>query len=154
MENEKKIINCDSLTEEERVQINKQKKGNGELNSTQIGSVKFKNNWGKTMSELTVRHRQGNNPHFEDEGTYSNLVSGAVTEPLSFMYETGALSMFDYWWIKFIVDNEEYIIKGNFYCSVSSDDDGEVLLTADAINSELKVEFSKSSSCTVAISKL
>ncbi|MGN0170880.1 MAG: hypothetical protein ACI39H_09000 [Lachnospiraceae bacterium] len=149
---EKRTIQCDNLSEEERLQINKEKKGTG-LRAENIGSVTFKNNWGATISEVTIRHRRGNKPEKEESHTYYGLLQGESTAAMNFVYETGATSPFDYWWIKFVVLGNEYTIKDNFYCSVSWQDDGNVELTANGDNNKLHVHFSYSSDCDVSIKK-
>ena len=154
VKNENKVIKCDSLTEEERIQINKQKKGNSESNSLHTGYVTFVNKWGATMSEITIRHRRGNDKDCEESITYHNLGEGKKTPQMEFAYQTGLFSSFDYWWIKFTVVGNKYSIKDNFYCSVASDDNGYVTLTADGSNSELNVEFDISNGCVVSINKM
>ncbi|WP_337998203.1 hypothetical protein [Oleispirillum naphthae] len=120
--------------------------------SERTGSVYTKNDWGTDMASLTVRHRCGNDPDKQEETTYYNVATGSTVGPFSIGYETGAGSPFDYWWIKFMLNNGKvYTIKDNFYCYISSSDSGRVDLRIDGAESKLFVKFSSSSSCKVSI---
>ncbi|CDL81269.1 hypothetical protein [Xenorhabdus szentirmaii] len=124
-----------------------------EFITTHTGHVSFKNGWGEDISSLTVRHRRSNDPGEEEIKAVYNIPSGKEIKVMDFTYETGAGSSFDYWWIKFITNSgKEYQIKDNFYCSVSSSDDGNVKLRVDGADKKLYVTFSHSSSCQVSIS--
>ncbi|MCC8422003.1 MULTISPECIES: hypothetical protein [Photorhabdus] len=117
------------------------------------GNVDFKNDWGEDIVSMTIRHRRSNDPEKQEQVTRYNIASGEVhTNILSFTYETGPSSPFDYWWIKFITNsNRIYTIKDNFYCSVSDGDDGKVKLRIDGSTNQMYVDFSDSSGCTESI---
>ncbi|GLY61280.1 hypothetical protein Pcaca05_21370 [Pectobacterium carotovorum subsp. carotovorum] len=71
---------------------------------------------------------------------------------MTFKYETGKSSPFDYWWIKFITESGRlYTIKNYFYCSVTRNDDGNVYLSVSGNKKKMYVAFSRSSSCGVSI---
>ncbi|WP_299768232.1 hypothetical protein [uncultured Dokdonia sp.] len=115
-----------------------------------FGFVTVLNNWGVSLKELTIRHRRGNDPNEQEEMTYENIPVGGKTEPLRIKYETGIGSANDYWWVKFVtIGNETFQCKDNFYCSISSDDDGEVLLTLEGDRIDMDVTFNESIGCSV-----
>jgi hypothetical protein len=125
----------------------------GEVESTEhTGYAYITNNWGIDIATVTIRHRRGNDPTKEESASYSVLRNGAKTpSPLSFTYETGLFSSYDYWWVSFLTaDAKSYNIKDNFYCSVSSDDDGNVQFSLDGGGQEVNVSFSSSGGCTVS----
>jgi hypothetical protein len=122
------------------------------------GKAKVVNHWGIDLASLTLRHRRSNNPDLQEEVTWYNVSSGDTTSGMSFIYETGAGSPFDYWWVSFVtINGHTYGCKDNFYCSVSSDDDlsrRSVILTLDGASREMRVDLPTSSDCTVSISKV
>jgi hypothetical protein len=91
------------------------------------------NNWGITLPEVTLRHRRSNDASKQEQTTWDLLVPGErVSSPLSFTYETGPFSPYDYWWIKFsTLGGDTYTCKDNFYCSVSASDDGKVEISLE-----------------------
>lgn len=66
------------------------------------GTAVVKNNWGITLNQVTLRHRRGNDKDEQEYATWTNIPNEGTTGELSFTYETGPLSPFDYWWIKFV----------------------------------------------------
>lgn len=117
------------------------------------GKVYFKNDWGEDLYSVTVRHRRSNDASKQEEKTFYGVGAGQTVGPLDITYTTGAGSPFDYWWIKFItnVTKKTYSIKDNFYCYISSSDDGKVTLRADGSTKKLHVIFSSSDGCKVSI---
>jgi hypothetical protein len=117
------------------------------------GSVTFENGWGINLFTVTIRHRQGNSYDRQEERTYEHVQPGETVGPMAIKYTTGVGSPFDYWWIKIQAENgSTYTCKDNFYCYISSDDDGKVKLRADGASRNLYVTFSKSSGCSVSLS--
>lgn len=128
-------------------------KGHGPQN-THEGHVHFSNQWGTTLAEITIRHRRGNEPDKEEIATLYNVEPGATLEHvMPIIYETGMTAPFDYWWIQFrTVGGSSYGTKDNFFCNISSDDDGQIWLTLEGGDKkELHVAFSTSSSCDVSV---
>jgi hypothetical protein len=122
------------------------------MTTTHHGNAHLTNDWGSDLASVTLRHRRSNDPEKQEEQTWNNVAAGAVLSPLQFTYETGMASPFDYWWVKLVTTGgHTYQCKDNFYCSVSSSDDGEVQLTLDGAPEELRVSFSESSGCTVSV---
>lgn len=116
------------------------------------GSVTFENGWGVHLYSVTIRHRRGNSYDRQEEQTFMNVEPGEVVGPMAITYTTGAGSPFDYWWVKLQVPNgSTYSCKDNFYCYISSSDDGKVKLRADGATQKLYVSFSNSSGCTVSL---
>ncbi len=117
------------------------------------GQVYTKNDWGVDLQQLTVRHRQSNDSSKQQEITYYDVPAGATAEPpLIITYTTGTGSSFDYWWVKFVTSTgETYVCKKDFYCSISSDDDGVVHITLDGSTKKMYVTFSESSGCKVTL---
>lgn len=129
-----------------------EKIGEPAVKTTRYGSVYARNDWGADLASLTVRHRRSNEAGKQEEETYYNVNAGDEVGPLAITYETGAGTPFDYWWIKFMLNNgKTYTIKDDFYCYISSSDDSRVDLRIDGAESKLFVSFSESSSCKVAI---
>ncbi len=130
-------------------------KGHGPQN-TREGSVHFSNQWGTTLAEITIRHRRGNEADKEEIATLYNVEPGTTLEHvMPIVYETGMTAPFDYWWVQFrTVGGAVCSIKDNFFCNISSDDDGQAWLTLEGGDKqELRVAFSSSSSCEVSISE-
>lgn len=119
------------------------------------GNVYLQNDWGVDLSQLTIRHRRSNDPKLQEEQSYQLVAAGAKVGPMPITYTTGAGSPFDYWWVKFVTQNgSTFDCKDNFYCSISSDDDGNVTLRIDGSDTNMYVEFSSSSGCTVDIDEV
>lgn len=71
---------------------------------------------------------------------------------LTFYYENGITAPFDYWWITFEdFMGKRYTVKDNFFCNITSRDDGNTTLTIDGDEKVLRVSFSQSSSGTTKI---
>lgn len=124
--------------------------------TSNTGYAYIENSWGLDIAFVTIRHRRSNDVTKEDISYYQDLKNGSKTEnPLVFTYETGAFSAFDYWWINFItVNGDMYNCKDNFYCSVSSNDDGKVQINLDGSKKEMTVSFSVSGGCYVALNSV
>jgi hypothetical protein len=123
--------------------------------SDHTGKVYLKNDWGADLSSLTVRHRRGNDPSMQEEFTFYNVLAGDSVGPMKITYTTGAGSPFDYWWVKFVTVNATaFSCKNDFYCYISSSDDGTVNLRLDGADSDMYVTFSESSGCYVGISEV
>ncbi len=124
------------------------------LTSTRTGSATVVNSWGLTISELTLRHRRGNDDNKQEQKTYYAIAPDSRTEPMSFTYQTGAGSPFDYWWVIFVtIAGETWTCKDDFYCYVAAEDDGNVTLQLRGDKKDMYVTFSRSSSCTVGLHK-
>jgi len=116
------------------------------------GYVYTQNDWGADLASLTVRHRRGNDPNKQEEKTYYNVMAGSQVGPMEITYTTGVGSPFDYWWVKFVTTTgATFSMKDNFYCYISSSDDGTVKLRLDGAESDMFVTFSSSSGCYVSI---
>ncbi|MEU3959416.1 hypothetical protein AB0F42_06295 [Streptomyces buecherae] len=119
------------------------------------GYARVYNGWGEDLAQITLRHRRDNDPAKEETKTWRAVKTAEWTpenDKLKFTYETGMGSDYDYWWIKVVtLNNKTYVCKDNFYCSVSSDDDGNVKVTVDGASKEMVIEFSSSSGCTVSL---
>lgn len=125
------------------------------MSTDHSGSVYLQNDWGVDIARLTIRHRRSNDPDKQEEQSFYNVAAGAKVGPMAITYTTGAGSPFDYWWVKFATQNgTTFDCKDNFYCSISSDDDGTVTLRLDGSNSDLYVNFSSSSGCSVSIDQV
>ena len=118
------------------------------------GYAYITNDWGADLASITLRHRRGNDPDLQEERTWDSVPAGSNQGPMQFAYETGFGSPFDYWWVKLTTtSNQVYQCKDVFYCSVSPSDDGNVYLTVDAASEELRVKFSESDGCKVAMER-
>ena len=133
--------------------VGKDKDGNAEPQTTaRSGQARVKNEWGVDLAQITLRHRRGNDPGRQEEQAFYSIPQGSTTPYMAFTYETGAFSPFDYWWVKFMtVGGDSWQCKDNFYCSVSSSDNGKVDLTLNGDSTDMSVKFSSSSGCTVNI---
>lgn len=120
------------------------------LGNERIAAVYLINDWGVDLAQVTVRHRQGNDATKQDQHTFHNVEPDGTVGPFPARYVVGSGSAYDYWWIKLTTQNgATYTCKSNFYCSISSDDDGKVYVRVDGSNKQLYVKFSKSSGCQV-----
>lgn len=117
------------------------------------GHVHVFNNWNTDVTGLQVRHRRGNKEELEDLRDSIKLGQHVLkNDVLTFYYENGITASFDYWWIEFTDSTgDKYTVKDNFFCNITSDDDGNATLTIDGCEQVLRVEFSKSSSDTTKI---
>ena len=126
------------------------------------GLAYFVNEWGLAMSEVTLRHRRGNVAETEQKITWRNVAPDkeGVDEKgnrsyLKFTYITGRGSPEDYWWILFsLMGGETYQCSNNFYCSLSSDDNGIVKVRVGSDVQKLYIDFSNSSKCEKSIKKV
>ncbi|WP_164671214.1 hypothetical protein [Pectobacterium brasiliense] len=125
------------------------------MTTLRTGFISLKNNWGENIHSITIRHRRGNNPNRQEQEIFTDITSGELRRKLmEFKYETSVGSPYDYWWIKFITESgRTYTIKHNFYCSVTSRDDGNVFLHLDGDHKKMHVTLSSSSYCRVSIFK-
>ncbi len=117
------------------------------------GHVHVFNNWNTAVTGLQVRHRRGNKEALEDTCDSIEIDRYALeNDVLTFYYENGITAPFDYWWIAFgDSTGEKYTVKDNFFCNITSNDDGNTTLTIDGSERVLRVGFSKSSSDTTKI---
>ncbi len=117
--------------------------------SSNKATVSFKNDWGEDLNYITIRHRRGNDSDTETEVTRHNVDAHKFIENfLEFEHDSSR----DYWWIDFTTnDSKNYVIKGNFYCSIEDSDKGKVCLRIEKSTMSLYVEFPSSSNCTVSI---
>lgn len=117
------------------------------------GHVNLRNDWNSNLSGLVIRHRRGNDAQLEDVRDAIEVVQSTTeTDVLTFYYENGITAPFDYWWIAFEEPmGGRYTVKDNFYCNITSGDDGNATLTIDRSRMAMKVSFSKSSSDTTRI---
>lgn len=119
------------------------------------GYVHITNNWGIDITEITLRHRRGNEPGLEESTVIRGFPQGRkIQNALEITYTTGLGSPYDYWWVKFVaVGGGEYTCKDNFYCSISSSDDGHVDIWLNGDNQTMSVAFSGGDRCSVKLSK-
>jgi len=117
------------------------------------GHVHVVNNWNTDVTGLQIRHRRGNKEELEDKCDSIEIEqSDRADDVLTFYYENGITASFDYWWITFTdLTGNKYKIKDNFFCNITSNDDGNTTLTIDGSKQVLRVSFSKSSSDTTKI---
>ena len=123
--------------------------------TTHWGNVYLTNNWGVNLAQVYLRHRRGNKASKTDEVTWDNVQIRQKVGPFKITYQTGAGSPFDYWWIKFVdIAGVEYQCKDNFFCYISSSDNGNVNISLEGDNQKMTVNFSESTGCTVGLSKI
>jgi hypothetical protein len=123
--------------------------------TTHTGYVMVTNKFGESLNSVYVRHRRSNDPDKQEDCTFSNVDAGKETTKFPITYETGVGSDFDYWYVKIITNgNDIYECKSDFYCSISSGDDGNVKITINTGPNQLLVEFSESSGCKVDLTKI
>lgn len=106
---------------------------------------------GQNLKKVYIKHTvQKINNTIVNEKTYNDIKNaGSTAEPLVFTYITGVGSPFDYWFIDIEVEaGYKYKTKDNFYCSVSSDDNGIVVITISS-NLIAHFNFSSSSGCDI-----
>lgn len=105
---------------------------------------------GQTLKKLYVRHRIGNHESSMNEhARFENVEYWDSTKGTKFRYQTGFATPYDYWYIEIELENGYvYATKDDFYCSVSSNDNGLAFIT---IHEDLQARFifSSSSGCRV-----
>jgi hypothetical protein len=117
------------------------------------GRVRVYNDWGAELSGVVVRHRIGNEQAGETNLVWPTVWPGDTTEWQNFTYDS---SHRNYWWISFVVidTREQWACADNFYCSLTSSDNGDVEISLNGYRKDLLVEFSNSSSCTKSLSRV
>lgn len=126
----------------------------GTRGSYKIGRFQIFN---KSYSELLiikVSHLVGNN-HSDGHGTdifHVRIAPFSVSNVYEFDYQNGLLAGFDYWFVSVRVDNEELETKSNFFCNITNEDNGVVVLIVDASGRKVEVVPSSSSSCWTRLS--
>lgn len=114
-----------------------------------LGYFIFINNSGSTLNDLYVRHLLSNriDGPGRAELKLPSLRHGDRSNKVEFLYDTGIFASFDYWYIEATQGKGmRYYGSHNFYCSVSSSDDGYVYITLDR-NMDVHFKFSQSSGC-------
>jgi len=123
--------------------------------ASHTGSVYITNNWSSyPLKRLFIRHRMDNRVDDTDSIELFDVQPYKDSlKVMEFRYFTGSGSPYDYWYIEFTNNKDEkFKIKDNFYCSVSSSDNGNVYLDLRPEKvKELHISFSQSSSCWVNI---
>lgn len=129
-------------------------KENGtEPRAIKSGRVRVYNDWGAELSGVVVRHRIGNAQAGESNLVWPTVWPGDTTEWQDFTYDSSSRN---YWWISFVVTDtrEQWACADNFYCSLTSSDNGDVEISLNGYQKNLLVEFSNSSSCTKSLSRV
>lgn len=117
------------------------------------GALYVQNDW-SNLKHLTVRHLRGNDPGNGETFEFEGVKHGDRLGPLSIQYIVGIGSPFDYWWLEFTTDTGlTFSIKPDFYCYISSNDDGQVLLRLSSDDRNISVSFSASTGCQVEVSQ-
>lgn len=101
------------------------------------------NQWGQSISAVTLRHRYANDPSYQQETTWPSLGPGATSTPsLQAIYWTGATGH-DYWWVQFTDANGKiWSCKQNFYCTLESDDENTtVYFFVNGSSEELQIQM-------------
>ncbi|MDC9590126.1 hypothetical protein PSI23_12660 [Xenorhabdus sp. XENO-10] len=120
------------------------------------GRVFLSTHWDDDLQTVRVRHRRGNDREKEEHKILTNI--SKITKHLYVMDITYDVSLFfpdrDYWWILLVTNDwRVYTIKNNFYCNITSSDNGDVLL--DVVNGllgmKMYVSFSDSNNCRQSI---
>lgn len=113
-----------------------------------IGYFSVKNVSGQVFNSVKARHRTTIGG--DTTGEWTNVFNNEQTTSVSFIYRTGPNSgwtNFDYWFVEIETAWGVYSTSDTFYCNVTEDDDGNVVLSID-LQLLLTVSFSSSSSCT------
>jgi len=113
------------------------------------------NRWGCELKSIFLRHCRGNDESREESITLENVNDIEERKgPLCFTYTTSMGSPFDYWYIRIVeVSGNVYECKDDFYCSVSSDDGGEVEISLQGNLRDFRINFNSSSGCKCRLSK-
>lgn len=77
-----------------------------------------------------------------------------VSDVYEFDYENGWAAGFDYWYISATINGYDWNTKSNFYCNISKEDNGIVVLIVDMDSENLEVVPSSSSSCVTRLSSV
>jgi hypothetical protein len=120
--------------------------------TVKTGYAKVTNNIGERLYQIVLRHRRDNDVTKEEEDSWMPVAEGETTPQMTFTYENGSGSPYDYWWIKITTTSGRvYTCKSDFYCSVGAADDGNVTLVVDGASMQMSVSFSTSTGCTVGL---
>ncbi|MDC9598857.1 hypothetical protein [Xenorhabdus anantnagensis] len=119
------------------------------------GRVFLSTHWDDDFQTVRVRHRRGNYREKEEHKLLTNI--NKITKHLYVMditYDVSIIPNYDYWWILLVTNDwRVYTIKNNFYCNISSSDNGDVLLevVSGALGMKMYVSFSYSNNCRQGI---
>ncbi|NBD11453.1 hypothetical protein [Corallococcus silvisoli] len=127
-------------------------KVDGPLSTQQTANCVVVNQWGATLTNVTLRHRYSNNPNYQQQTTWGSIAQNATSSPpLQVIYWTGAVGH-DYWWIQFEDDaGKIWTCKQNFYCTLSTADaNTTVYFFVNGASEEMRVQAT-STSCDVSL---
>lgn len=116
-------------------------------------TVQFANSWGLMVSSVTIRHLRSNDLNKSESRTFTDIPDGESSpadDLMNIVYETGAGSDRDCWWIKFVTESgETFQSKDDFRCNLTESDDGKtVIMQINGQSNELKVRPPASSNCS------
>jgi hypothetical protein len=108
-------------------------------------TCRFKNQWGSPVTDVKVHH--WNSDGANNWGNWSSVPQGeATSNDMTINFETGLGSAYDYWQVSFTSGNIKYESKGDFYCNLSSSDEGGIV-TASIQSSGFQIAPPDSSGC-------
>ncbi|MDC9606608.1 hypothetical protein [Xenorhabdus griffiniae] len=120
-------------------------------------TVFLSNYWKDDVDSVIIRHRRANDSSKEEHMRLDNVgMFEAHRFVMNIVYDVSFFFPdFDYWWIMLTTKNlRVYTIKSNFYCNISPNDNGDVLLTLSSDTMYLYVELSYSTNCLQSIYEL
>jgi hypothetical protein len=121
--------------------------------TTHYCKARIVNRWKKDITDVTLRHRRGNDPKKEDKKSWDSVQDDKDTDTMDITFETGFGSSGDYWWVEFRAAGEKWTCKENFYCDLRSNDEGSTVdCILKAIDEEMHISMN-SGSCDVELYK-
>lgn len=126
-------------------------KGGAPLSTERSANCCVVNQWGSTVTNVTLRHRYSNSPSYQQQGSWPTLAQNAVSSTFQAIYWTGATGH-DYWWIQFEDDNGKiWTCKQNFYCTLDASDDGTtVYFFINGASEDMKIQMT-SNGCDISL---
>jgi hypothetical protein len=112
--------------------------------------VYLRNDSGQKIYDVKFTHKSSGVQNIEYD--VSEIDDKVKKFAFTALYETGAGSSFDYWYIEFYTyrGGARYHCKDNFYCSMTAEDQGLDVVASFSLDN-LHIGMPKSNSCDVSI---
>ncbi|MEY0975885.1 hypothetical protein AB7196_08020 [Providencia rettgeri] len=126
-----------------------------------LGLATFENFWGEDLSSVVIEHYVNNlsnsrTKKYPSSQTLSKIANKAVMKDIfAFKYELGINDSYDYWVVEITTKSgKKYRTKSSFYCSITFEDKGKVVLGVNGDFKRLYVHFPSSSDCSTAFNEV
>ncbi|ELZ5938253.1 hypothetical protein U0L13_000395 [Providencia stuartii] len=115
-----------------------------------LGFITFENFWHEKLKYVRLYHTTDNGK--PTDMTLYHVENGSIIKKAgSFEYD----GQLNYWRLEIITERgEKFITKNNFYCTITEEDDPEVIIGVNGDARTMYVAFSHSSGCKTKLLKV